>query len=81
LRDGLAPEASCTSLTVTSHPPRSVFTADVDTFHYGASGGNYFANLRVATTPVREPETCAMLLTGLGLMAFIARRRTRALAH
>ena len=31
-------------------------------------------------TPVPEPETYAMLLAGLGLMGFVARRRQRKLA-
>lgn len=32
------------------------------------------------TTPIPEPETYAMLLAGLGLMGFVARRRQRKLA-
>lgn len=32
------------------------------------------------TSPIPEPETYAMLLAGLGLMAFVARRRRRNLA-
>jgi hypothetical protein len=38
--------------------------------------GNYNAsNWHVAAVPVPEPETYAMLLAGLGLMGFVARRR------
>lgn len=39
----------------------------------GASNGAY----HVAVTAVPEPETFAMLLAGLGLVGFIARRRSR----
>ena len=37
----------------------------------------FFDDLRVATAvaPIPEPETYAMLLAGLGMMAFLARRR------
>jgi hypothetical protein len=36
-----------------------------------------FAGLDVITTPVPEPETWAMLLAGLGLVGFAARRRAK----
>ncbi len=39
----------------------------------GAGTGNYAGQLSV--TPVPEPETYALMLAGLGLMGFIARRR------
>ena len=39
----------------------------------GKSGGNYLLN--AAVTPVPEPETYALMLAGLGAVAFIARRR------
>jgi len=39
----------------------------------GANGGSYSADLNVAAVP--EPETYAMLLGGLGLVGFVARRR------
>lgn len=35
-------------------------------------------NMRIITTAVPEPETYAMLLAGLGMMGFIARRRMNA---
>ncbi len=38
----------------------------------GSSGGSYAGILNIV--PVPEPETYAMLLAGLGLMAFMARR-------
>ncbi len=48
--------------------------------HGGVSGGWYTPSFQ--TAPVPEPETYAMLLAGLGLMAFVARRRQRNLgAH
>lgn len=34
-------------------------------------------SLNVIASPVPEPETTAMMLTGLGLLAFVARRRNR----
>ena len=42
----------------------------------GKSGGNY--TLNAAVTPVPEPETYALMLAGLGAVAFIARRRKSA---
>lgn len=41
------------------------------------SGGNYTvaAQDQLYITPIPEPETYAMLLAGLGLMGFVARRR------
>jgi hypothetical protein len=42
----------------------------------GLLGGGYNGAISVAAvTPVPEPETYAMLLAGLGVMGFIARRR------
>ena len=32
-------------------------------------------NVVVITKPVPEPETCALMLAGLGVMTFVARRR------
>ena len=40
----------------------------------GTSGGSYAGVLNVAQ-PVPEPESYAMLMTGLGLMGFMGRRR------
>ena len=37
------------------------------------SAGKYYAN--VAMAPVPEPETYAMMLAGLGMLGFVARRR------
>lgn len=34
-------------------------------------------NVSLSVTPVPEPDTYAMLLSGLGLMGFVARRRTK----
>lgn len=39
------------------------------------------ATVQGFTTPVPEPETYAMLLAGLGVVGFMARRRQRAAAH
>lgn len=38
-------------------------------------------NVAVAVTPIPEPSTYAMLLAGLGLLGFVARRRTRIMAQ
>ena len=46
----------------------------------GSSTGMVAARDLVPTTPIPEPETYAMLLAGLGLMGFVARRRQRNLA-
>ena len=42
----------------------------------GASGGSYSGNLNLTLTPVPEPETYGMLLVGLGLLGFTARRKS-----
>lgn len=41
------------------------------------AGSNYRTYLLTPTAPVPEPETYAMLLAGLGLVGFMARRRAR----
>ena len=45
----------------------------------GPNSGSYNGNITL-TTPVPEPESYAMFLSGLGLMGFIARRRSKKLA-
>ena len=55
------------------------FAADVVNTANGSTGMVAARDL-VPTTPVPEPETYAMLLAGLGLMGFVARRRQRKLA-
>lgn len=44
----------------------------------GSAGGLYTLTSQVAVIP--EPETYVMLLAGLGLMGFVARRRQKNLA-
>lgn len=44
-------------------------------FGTAAIGGIYSGNVQVAAAPIPEPETYAMLLAGMGLLGFIARRR------
>jgi hypothetical protein len=45
------------------------------TFHLSGSEGGYVAVDNLVLTPVPEPETYALLLAGLGLLAVAARRR------
>jgi len=40
-----------------------------------SSNQDAFEVARFSTTPIPEPETYAMMLAGLGLMGFVARRR------
>lgn len=46
-----------------------------DTYSGGTFSGNHQDQLYLLPTPIPEPETYAMLLAGLGLMGFVARRR------
>ena len=62
-------------------------TSWLNTLSTGASGGYSLTVLASAThqdqlmaTPVPEPETYMMLLAGLGLMGFVARRRRQGAA-
>ena len=43
-----------------------------------SSYGSYLDNVSVSVSAVPEPQTWAMMLLGLGLMAFIARRKRQA---
>ena len=43
-----------------------------------AAAASYAGNLAVVAAPVPEPETYALMLAGLGAMAFVARRRKNA---
>ncbi|NYE61966.1 hypothetical protein FHW58_003173 [Duganella sp. 1224] len=40
-----------------------------------STGGSYSGNFVVALEPVPEPETYAMMFSGLGILAMLARRR------
>jgi len=48
---------------------------DLGVWVQNCSGGNCTQDLGVFTSMIPEPETYAMLLAGLGLMGFVARRR------
>lgn len=41
----------------------------------GNGGGSYGTDLAISMAPVPEPETYAMMLAGLGLVGFVARRK------
>ncbi len=58
----------------TSHDFDLVVMGDLNP---GFNSGSYAGNLSIS--PVPEPETYAMLLVGLGLVSFAARRRTATL--
>jgi hypothetical protein len=45
----------------------------------GTFGGAYAGTMAVVPVPIPEPETYAMILAGLGLLGFMARRRRGAL--
>ena len=47
---------------------------------YSSSAGHYVIYLLADVNPIPEPETYAMLLAGLGLMGFVARRRKQSRA-
>jgi hypothetical protein len=56
-----------------------LLSLDDSSFQSISSAGRRFGALHAAAKPARRPETYAMLLAGLGLFGWIARRRTIAL--
>lgn len=48
-----------------------------DVIAYGSDGSNYLLTWHTKVQPVPEAETWALLLTGLGLTGFMARRKRR----
>lgn len=76
-------------LVFTSDIPYHVLAGSTDSYQYGMAYANdytafpqydytfrtYSAPAPVISTPVPEPTTAAMLLAGLGLLGFAARRR------
>jgi hypothetical protein len=59
-------------------PSASLLAGNYDlkiTGDVAAGGGSYWGAVTLTTAPVPEPETYAMMLAGLGLMGFVARRR------
>jgi hypothetical protein len=44
----------------------------------GNAGGTYAGDLAINVSPVPEPATYGMLMAGLGLMGFVARRKNKA---
>ena len=58
-----------------------LFLAAGDTFSFAYGGSNpdqFYINAITVTAAVPEPETYALLLAGLGVMGFVARRRRAA---
>lgn len=47
----------------------------IDGVVQGAGGGTYASDLNLAIAPVPEAETYAMMVAGLGLLGFVARRK------
>ena len=56
------------------------WNAKVGVGYANATGMGPYGITAQLTSPIPEPETYAMLLAGLGLMGFVARRRQRKLA-
>ena len=59
--------------------PLFLSAGDTFTFAYGGSNPDqFYLNALTVTAAVPEPETYALLLAGLGIVAFVARRRRQA---
>ena len=71
-----------TATSITGTFNANAFTFDTSAFGFGALGtGSFFvtqsgSSLLLNFTPVPEPSTYALLLLGLGALAFTVRRRT-----
>jgi hypothetical protein len=59
--------------------PAGLLWPDGGSFQSFSSARSRFGALNAAAKPARRPEAYGMLLAGLGLLGWIARRRTRAL--
>ncbi len=46
-------------------------------FDQAVAAGQTYISAQFTTSPVPEPQTTALLLAGLGMMDFVARRRAR----
>jgi PEP-CTERM motif-containing protein len=63
--------------SVATDLPRGVFSAGAHTFYSGLHADRGLETLKAAATPSPGAKTYVMLLAGLGLIGFVARRRTR----
>lgn len=73
-----APGFFFTTVNVATLLPHYVSGPLTLTIHGTSSGGSFGGELDVHMAPVPEPETYAMLLGGLGILAMLARRRRQA---
>lgn len=77
----IAPFTSFTLITNTAGGPNPTLSFDADNLYVNWQGLSYSGGeLVFAVNAVPEPETYAMLLAGVGLLGFVARRRKQALA-
>ncbi len=75
---GLTSFTSVGGSSVADFTPAGAYKLEISGLISGTQGGSYAGTFTVApaiTTPVPEPEIYGMLASGLGIMAFVARRR------
>lgn len=76
------PFGSALSIVPTTSIASGAYDLRVSGTVTGTLGGSFAGTLNASpTAPIPEPETYAMMLAGLGLMGFVARRRKQGLEH
>jgi hypothetical protein len=77
-------EKQALSFVPSSHESAAPYEIPIGSTSTGTLGGAYFGTLNMlpapVTAPSRDPQPYAMLLAGLGLMAFLVGRRKKALS-